>query len=216
MAEAIIVHFSAATAGEILPLIAAKGEKVPDKDEYFLPNNAHYLLIVQTYSDREYQTDYSDEDRKQVEAALGNPPSLSLLMQLRRSKQTAACDAAEKLIRNLLTRFPLAVDDGQHIWTRKEIEITRARDLFEIYRHYEFLDRRRTFISKILAWCALGALLLRVIFEAPVLWLAVALLFASLALITTVKRCSQCAKRGINFGYMLPTYCESCGTPFQQ
>ena len=132
MAESIIVHFQRASQAEVFALVGGSSEKVPGEDTYFLPN-ARYLLLIQEYKD--YELEYDEELKKELESVLGCAPSFSLYMELRRSRQNAACDAAEKLIRERLMVHELAVDDGQRLWSIAEINSAKAREFLRSYRH---------------------------------------------------------------------------------
>jgi hypothetical protein len=114
MAESILLHFGSASATDVLSHIAALSEKLSDQEWYFFPTNTDYLLSITIYSD--YKTEYEDQEQNQIKLMLGSEPSCSLDFELRRSKSSAACDAALEFIRKLIIKFRFVVDDCFQFW----------------------------------------------------------------------------------------------------
>jgi hypothetical protein len=132
MAESIIVHFSDATGPEIFAGLASRCEKAADRAIYFYPNNAAYVLLISEYSD--YDVEYGPEEKSRLEGLLHRRPRFSLVIELRRSKQEVACEAAEEIVSRLCATHDLVVDDDYHrFWTRSEIR--SEGEFLRVYRN---------------------------------------------------------------------------------
>jgi hypothetical protein len=131
MAESIIVHFSDSTGHQIFSSLASRCEKAADGAIYFCPNNAAYVLLISEYSD--YEVEYDPEEKTRIESILGRRPRFSLEIELRRSEQEVACDAAEKIVSELCVSHELVVDDCHRVWTRAEIR--SEGDFLGVYRN---------------------------------------------------------------------------------
>jgi hypothetical protein len=130
MPESIIVHFSEASASEIFPVLAACCERAINRETYFYPSNGTYVLLMSEYLD--YEVEYDEEEKTRIEASLGRCPCFSLSIELRRSKQDFACDAAAALVSELSTSRSLIVDDCHRLWSRAEIQA--GSDFLQAYR----------------------------------------------------------------------------------
>ena len=212
MAESIVLHFRSATRAEIFAFLRERCDESRASAEFFFPNAARYVLLMSEYSNSESESE--NQDSKKLEAILGGAPSFSLSIELRRSMQNIACDAAAKMVRALITAYELAVDDGSRLWKKAEIVAARSTEFLEIHRHHSYLPPRRILAAKLVAGSGLALLALRIALGLRVFWAGFGLLFIGLALFTTKKRCEHCGKHVTNFGSILPTYCRKCWTPY--
>lgn len=133
MPESIILHFSDATRAQIFSLLSSRCEKTPERETYFYPNNAEYILLMSEFPD--YAAEYDEVEKTDVETALGRHPQFSLSIELRRSKQDAACNAAKSLVSELSATHSLVVDDSYRLWTLSEIQ--SGCDCLQSYRNKE-------------------------------------------------------------------------------
>ena len=131
MAESIILHFSTASANEVLTQCAAFTEKATGHEMYFYPSNADYLLLLTPY--RDYAQEYGPEEKAQLQEALGGEPRGSVDFELRRSRSDTACDAATEIIARLSNEFTFVIDDLSRIWTAGEA--LRSPDFLREYRY---------------------------------------------------------------------------------
>jgi len=212
MAESIVLHFHSATRAEIFAFLRERCDESRASAEFFFPDAARYVLLMSEYSTPE--SDSENLDSKKLASILGGAPTFSLSIELRRSMQNIACDAAAKIIQELIASRELAVDDGSRFWSKAEILAARPTEFLEIYRHHFYLPPRRILAAKLIACGGLALLALRIALGLRVFWAGFGLLFIGLALVTTKKRCEHCGKYVTNFGPLLPTYCRKCWTPY--
>ena len=124
MAESIVLHFKNADWKILRPVLAAEAEEAGDcaADERWLyPDNDNASTILYEYDS--VINEYEDSDVDILIDRLGEWPSATLCIELRRSVQKRACDDAERLSLLLLNLFEGIVDDTySEMWTRQEIE----------------------------------------------------------------------------------------------
>lgn len=79
-----------------------------------------YLLLV--YDAGHDLADYEQREKDELIQALDGPPTAGVIMELRRTRQREACDAATQLTLSLMQRFEAVADDecGQY-WSRHDI-----------------------------------------------------------------------------------------------
>ncbi|MCL2714831.1 MAG: hypothetical protein FWD68_09690 [Alphaproteobacteria bacterium] len=136
----IIIHFAGATWDEISPWLDLRATRRRDRMWNYPEND--YTLRLYDYPD--ICTEYEPGDLESLRTLLGGMPSLSLCLELRRSRGNPACDRAEELILSLLSAFSGVVDDNwvtDHYWVLGELESGNSKS------HGRFLDCYRTQIS---------------------------------------------------------------------
>lgn len=129
MAESISIHFKTATWDELRPFVNSIAfwyaetsvwfyPKISEDEEAFNEDN----IEVRLYDHDSIINEYEDEEIDKLVEALGDFPSSTLTIELRRSKGKQACDAAADVTAQVLQHFEGVVDDGFEIWTPTEIE----------------------------------------------------------------------------------------------
>lgn len=122
MAESIIIHFKSAdyiqvadAVGELAALVGSSGAV------WQYPNEGAFSITMYFYE--ELHEEYEASDVEQLVGRLGNLPSASLAIELRRSRGDAAVQDASRVAMQLLRVLEGVVDDTfSVIWTLEEIE----------------------------------------------------------------------------------------------
>jgi hypothetical protein len=133
MAESIILHFRSASAQDVLRRIATMTEKAAGRELYSYPPGADYLLLITPCEDEDYETDYEEDQRAELERMLETRPHGSLDFELRRSQSDAACDAAVEILKKLSAEFSFVVDDCVRFWSASEA--ISSSHFLDLYRY---------------------------------------------------------------------------------
>lgn len=121
MAESIFIHFATATWDDLAPWLDQRAVRSGDRLWHYPASD--YTLLLYEYPD--LQAEHEPEDLERLRARLGRLPSLSLCLELRRSRGDQACDAAAALAADLLRAFPGLADDdtgGGEYWSLADLE----------------------------------------------------------------------------------------------
>ena len=140
MAESIIVHFRFATLDAAATAVDRVAERVRAGAEpwwrYPAANDA-YTLTIYPYQDLLHESD--PEELDELSALLGGAlPTVSLAVELRRSRGEVALSDACQVVRKLLAAEPGLVDDTcEHYWTEGEISaeaLKGGKGFLDVYR----------------------------------------------------------------------------------
>ena len=140
MAESIIVHFRSADRSAVAAALGELASRVPqDEETWYYPHETAATLIVYPYND--LQTEYEAGDIARLQWLLGNFPTCSIGVELRRSAGNRAADDATTLVRGLLGKLDGIVDATySEMWTCREIETGAAKQdgpFLSCYRCHE-------------------------------------------------------------------------------
>ena len=130
MAESVIVHFANATTSDVA--LALDPATNLERIDVSLPVNLEYLILVYDYPD--FDTEYEDEEKRQVISMLGSTPSCSMAFELRRSRQGEACNLFKMLIDKELSTFQFIVDDCMGAFWRQSDIVLRLNEFLRGYR----------------------------------------------------------------------------------
>jgi len=141
MAESIAVYFATATSKQIAALLDTIGKPAmgePPQATWVYPRDGEHDVLIYEHGSF---SDYEDTEVRRIKEAFdGKLPVSAYIIELRRSKGSAAFDTAERLVKFLLERFRGLVDElcGDHqLWSLKEIETGARRGRFgflDVYR----------------------------------------------------------------------------------
>ena len=130
MAENIIVYFSEQTDEKIMEVFEDIAEHMDDT--WYIPSNKNYLIMIYPYDD--FLREYEDIEQLKIIEVLGSVPKISFCMAVRRIQSNQACDFIKKLLIEKLSKFHYVVDDNMdRIWTKAEVEMSKAKFLTEYY-----------------------------------------------------------------------------------
>jgi hypothetical protein len=101
VAESLFVHFAAANWDVVIPWLDCRDTR--SGDSYWYYPEPDYTLLLYEYPD--LLGEYELEELDKLRVALGGLPSMSLCLELRRSRGDQACDAATALCIELLQEF---------------------------------------------------------------------------------------------------------------
>lgn len=148
MAESMAIFFTKATWAELTAVLNRIAQRRGESDSWYFPSCSDYSVLV--YEDTYSEYDDIDEDYEgaTIIDRLDGVPSVTLILELRRSKGGVACDHASCLTTQLLECFDGLADTlygpaGTGLWTLEEITKRAQQDGQGFLDCYRVQSRRR-------------------------------------------------------------------------
>jgi len=139
MAESIAVHFREANWDELRPALDRIAEHLGDHNQWNYPRQELPHVFLYPYDD--WVNELEDDEVDKLIACLGDFPSATLCIELRRSMGSKACDSAAYLAELLLETYAGVVDDACGGWWALEDirhQNTQPGERFlDCYRHHK-------------------------------------------------------------------------------